>query len=215
MQKLFRSLSLFLILTCALRAEPDLEPFRIALAKQAQFRSVIVEIQQTKKMAALNEPVHTKGKLWLQPGKAFRWQLGEPIASTAIYDGTAVYLLNEKDKSAQSFPPTDNKVKPLLMMLGMGDGASIEAMSKVLRITGATKKNSHYAAAFTPKPIKLKRAIKQLVLQINTESSFTERIEWTQKDGSVVTTTFSKPKINAPLPPQIFSFNKAEYSWEN
>ena len=199
---------------CAATSQFDLEPLRVALAQQAKYRSVIVKVRQTKQIPALNQPVKSTGKLWLKPGKAFRWQLGEPKANTAIYDGEKVYLLDEIRKSAVAYPPDHRKVQPILLMLGIGDGASVEKMSEVFRVTGVTKHNGHYIVAFAPKSGKLKRVLKRLILQINTQSSFMERVEWTQKDGSVVTTEFFPPQINVELPDHIFAIEKNKYQWK-
>jgi len=190
---------------------PDLTPLSQALAKQATYQSVIVKIRQTKKIPALTAPIKNTGKLWLKPGKSFRWQLGAPKASTAIFDGKQVYLLDESKKSAKSYPPTDRRIKPLLLMLGIGEGASVEKMTTIFRVTGVTTHGDHYIAAFTPKSIKLKRVLKSMVLQINTKTSFIERIEWVQKDGTIVTTEFYPPQINAPLPKGIFTFDASVY----
>ena len=192
----------------------DLEPLRAALKKQAKYSSVIVKVRQTKQIPALDQPVKSTGKLWLKPGKAFRWQIGNPTASTAIYDGEKVHLLDEVRKSGVTYPLNHRKVKPILLMLGIGEGASVEKMSTVFRVTGVTEHNEHYIVAFAPKSGKLKRVLKQLILQINTKSSFMERVEWTQKDGSVITTEFYPPQINVKLPDRIFAIEKNKYQWK-
>ena len=191
--------------------KPDLTPLNQALAKQTTYQSVIVKIRQTKKIPALSEPIKTTGKVWLKPGKSFRWQLGDPKASTVIFDGKQVYLLNESQKSAACYPPTDRRIKPLLLMLGIGEGASVKKMATIFRVTGVTTHGDHYIAAFVPKSVKLKRVLKSMVLQINTKTSFMERIEWVQKDGTIVTTEFYPPQINAPLPKEIFTFDASVY----
>ncbi len=195
-------------------AEHDLAPLRKALAQQAKYRSVSVKIRQTKKIPALTAPIKNTGQLWLKPGKAFRWQIGDPKATTAIYNGKDVYLLDEQKKSAVAYPSDHRKVKPLLLMLGIGEGASVEKMTQTFSVTGVTRHQEHYIVAFRPQSGKLKRVIKTLVLQINLKTSFMERIEWTQKDGSVITTEFYPPKINVTLPDGIFSFQKTDYQWK-
>ena len=195
-------------------AEYDLEPLRVALVKQAKYRSAIVKVRQTKQIPALDEPVKTTGKLWLSPGKAFRWQLGDPLASTAIFDGRQVYLLDEKKHTGAAYAPDHRKVKPLLLMLGIGEAASVEEMEKVFKVTGVTRHKEHYIVAFVPQSGKLKRVLKRLVLQINTRSSFMERVEWTQRDGSVVITEFYPPQVNVTLPEGIFAIQKSNYQWK-
>lgn len=195
-------------------AEFDLEPLKKSFAKQATYKSVQVKMKQTKKLPTLKEPVINTGYLWLQPKQAFRWQLGEPKVQSAVYDGQQVYLLDEKKKTAKAYSSGDRKVKPLLLMLGIGDGASFDSMLKTFDVTGVTRKGQQYAVALSPKSGKLKRVIVQMVLQVNLGTDYIERIEWTQKDGSVIITEFAKPKLNASMPKDIFTVNRPAYKWE-
>ncbi len=194
--------------------EFDLEPLKKSFAKQVTYQSVQVKIKQTKKLPTLKEPVVNTGYLWLQPKRAFRWQLGDPKMQSAVYDGKEVYLLDEKKKTAKAYSSSNRKVKPLLLMLGIGEGARFDSMMKTFEVTGVTQKGTQYAVALVPKSGKLKRVIVQMVLQINLETSYIERIEWTQKDGSVIITEFARPKLNASLPKDIFSVNREYYTWE-
>jgi len=204
----------FMLSLTTAKAEFDLEPLKVSFAKQAKNKTVQVKIKQTKKLPALKNPVINTGYLWLQPKQAFRWQLGDPKAQTAVYDGQKVYLLDEQKKTAQEYSSGHRKVKPLLLILGIGEGASFESMMETFSVTGVTRKGDQYAVALSPKSGKIKRAIVQLTIQVNQKTSHIERIEWTQKDGSVITTEFGNPILNKELPKDIFTVNRTAYSWE-
>lgn len=212
------SISLFLIFAvCQLgvvSAAFDLEPLKKSYAKQKTYKSVKVKMRQTKKLPAMTQPVKNTGYLWLQPGKAFRWQLGDPKVQSAVFDGQQVYLLDEKKKSAASYDPNNRKVKPLLLMLGIGEAASFESLMKNFEVTGVTRNGNQYAAALAPKAGKLKRVIVQMILQVSLKTDYIERIEWTQKDGAVIITEFAKPQLNGSLPEGIFNVDKSAYSWK-
>lgn len=213
---LHRLAPLFLILLASsfpASAAFDLAPLEKSFAKQAAHQSVQVKMKQTKKLPSLKEPVVNRGYLWLRPGKAFRWQLGDPKVQTAVYDGSQVYLLDEKERTAKAYDANNRKVKPLLLMLGIGESASFERMMKTFDVTGVTRKGDQYAVALAPKSGKLKRVIVRMVLQLNLRTSFVERIEWTQKDGSVITTEFARPELDAKLPKGIFSVKRDRYKW--
>lgn len=197
-----------------LSAEQDLEPLKKALDRQAKHQSVQVRLRQRKQLPALKDPIQNNGRLWLVPGKTFRWQIGDPKVSTAIYDGKRVYLLDEKNKTAVDLSPSNRKVKTLLIMLGIGEGASFESMMKTFHVTGTTSDKTRYVAVLVPKSGKLKRFVKHLTIQVNMKTSFLERIEWAQKDGTVVLTEFFKPTINQALPAAIFNFKREDYKWE-
>ena len=194
-------------------AESDLEPLKASFAKQSTYKTVQVKIKQTKKLPALKNPVINTGYLWLKPKQAFRWQLGEPKAQSAIYDGKKVYLLDEKKKTGKEYSSDHRKVKPLLLILGIGEGASFESMMETFRVTGVTRKGNQYAVGLAPKSGKLKRAIVKLELQVNLKTDYIERIEWEQKDGSVIITEFGKPSLNKDLPQGIFTVKRDAYSW--
>ena len=209
---------IYTLLTLAVSSFPavaafDLAPLKKSFAKQATYKSVQVKMKQTKKLPSLKQPVINRGYLWLQPGKACRWQLRDPKVQSAVYDGSQVYLLDEKEKTAKAYDSNNRKVKPLLLMLGIGESASFESLMKTFEVTGVTRKGDQYAVALSPKSGKLKRVIVQMVLQLNLQTSFVERIEWTQKDGSVIITEFARPELNAALPKGIFSVNRANYKW--
>lgn len=191
----------------------DATPLKQALEKQAKHKTVSVDVRQTKKIPALSEPIVQKGHLWLKPGEAFRWELGEPLTQSAIYDGSQVFMFDEEKKTAKGLAPSDRKAKPLLLMLGIGEGATFDGLTDAFTIADTTTVREHFVVSLVPKG-SLKRAMKHMTMQVNTRTSFLERIEWTQKDGTIVTTEFYPPKINGKLPAKIFEFNGDDYKWE-
>jgi len=191
----------------------DLEFLRKAMDKQADHESVSVKFRQVKNLPALNEPVQTSGHLWLAPGKSFRWEVGNPKTKSAIYDGMKVYLLEERRKTAEELSAKSRKVKPLLLMLGIGEDATFEAMMERFKVAGTNQVDEHFVVSMVPRSGKLRRAMKSLVMQVNTKTSFLERIEWEQKDGTTVTTEFSKPTLNEPLPAGVFEVDRSAYTW--
>ena len=207
-----RPLLITLLISTPLIAQ-DATPLKQALEKQAKHKTVSVGVRQTKKIPALSEPIVQQGHLWLEPGKAFRWELGKPLTQSAVYDGSRVYMFDEEKKTAKSLAPTDRKAKPLLLMLGIGEGATFDGLTDAFTIADTNTVEEHFVVSLVPKG-SLKRAIKHMIMQVNTRTSFLERIEWTQKDGTIVTTEFYPPKLNAKLPSKIFEFNGANYQWK-
>jgi len=191
----------------------DLAPLKAALENQSKHKTVSVKVRQTKKIPALTEEVLIHGHLWLKPGQAFRWQLGQPPVQTAVYDGTKVFLMDEKKKTAVALDPDDRRAKPLLLMLGFGEAASFEKMRETFTVDKTVTVDEHFVVGLLPKG-RLKRAISSMVMQFNTRTSFPERIEWTQKDGTVVVTEFYPPIIDKKLPAGIFDVDREAYTWE-
>ncbi|MGJ8634972.1 MAG: LolA family protein [Luteolibacter sp.] len=209
---MFRKLIIIPALIATCHAD-DIAPLRTALEKQAQHKTVSVDVRQTKKIPALSEPIVLKGHLWLKPGQAFRWQLGKPTVQTAIYNGDKVYLMDDKNKTGLELDKEDRRAKPLMLMLGIGEGASFEQLEKTFTIAGTNTVREHFIVSMMPKG-RLKKAIKSMVMQVNTKNSFLERIEYTQRDGTVVITEFYPPVLNKSLPSGIFEVKKDGYTWE-
>jgi outer membrane lipoprotein-sorting protein len=204
---------LALSVVCGSVYADEMAPLKTALAKQAQHKTVSVAVRQTKRIPALSEQIVQTGHVWLQPGKAFRWELGKPVEQSAVFDGTRVYLMDETRRTATEMAPDDRRARPLLLMLGMGEGASFDGLHQAFTVAGTNRVREHFIVSLLPKG-QLKRALDSMVMQVNTRTSFLERIEWTQRDGTVVITEFFPPVLNKPLSKGVFHIDRSRYAWE-
>ena len=98
-------------------------------------------------------------------------------------------------------------------MLGIGEGASFDNIQQAFSAGGTTVVDDHFVVSLMPKG-RLQRVIKSMVMQINTRTSFPERIEWTQKDGTVIVTEFSPPVFDEKIPADIFDVARTSYPWK-
>lgn len=209
-----KHLLLLLLVLPSVVLSDEIAPLKAALQKQAKHKSVEVTFRQTKKSPALADEIKTMGKLWLLPGKAFRWEMDQPARQTVIYNGDDVLVLDEKKKTGKRLSPDDKQVKPLFLTLGMGNDASFDGLSKAFHIAGTDQKNGRFAASFTPKVRSIKKMIKSLLMQVNLETSFIQRIGWVQRDGTEAMTEFFEPTINKGIPAQRFVIDEKAYTWE-
>ncbi|MGC4016393.1 MAG: hypothetical protein QM755_18005 [Luteolibacter sp.] len=132
---------------------------------------------------------------------------------TAVYDGEKVYLLDEARKSGMELQPDDRRAKPLLLMLGIGGTSPFEQIQEGFRVTSTNQVDDHFVVKLIPQG-EVKRALTSMIIQVNTANSYLERIEWTQRDGTVVVTEFSAPVLDKPLPNGAFEVKRAAYTWE-
>ena len=207
-----RSFLLLLVLSLQVLSD-EAAPLREALKKQAAHKSVVATFRQTKKVPALTDDIKTMGKLWLIPGKAFRWEFGMPVRQTIIYNGSEVLMVDEVKKTGERLSPDDRSVKPLFLTLGMGKDASFDGMLKVFSITSTNEAKGRFNATFSPKQRSIKKIIKSLLMQVNLEASFVERIGWTQRDGTETMTEFFTPELNIRIPSSKFSIEESAYHW--
>ena len=210
---MFRVFLVIVFLPSGLLADAT-APIEKALKKHANHKSVVVKFRQIKEIPALTNQIKTIGKLWLIPGKAFRWELGDPKKKTIIYNGGDVLVLDEIKMTGERLTKDDKTVKPLFLTLGMGKEASFEGLSKIFEIKNTNQAKGLYVATFSPKPRALKRVIKSLLMQVNLETSFMERIGWVQQDGSETITEFDKPVLNGRIPEAIFIVKEDAYTWK-
>lgn len=210
---MIRFVLLALLLSPGLFAS-ETAPLEAALKKQAEHKSVVVLFRQTKKVPALTDEIKTMGKLWLVPGKSFRWELGQPKKQTIIYNGKEVLVIDELKKTGERLSPEDKTVKPLFLTLGMGKDASFDGLSKLFTITSTNQAQGRYVATLSPKPRGLKRVVKSLLMQVNLKTSFPERIGWVQRDGTEAMTEFFKPTLNGSIPAKAFQIDESAYTWK-
>ncbi|MDB4410600.1 outer-membrane lipoprotein carrier protein LolA [bacterium] len=150
----------------------------------------------------------------LVKGKDPRWEIGKPVRQTIVYNGGQVLMIDELKKTGERLSPDDRSVKPLFLTLGMGKEASFDEMLKVFTITSTNEAKGRYNATFSPKQRSVKKLIKSLLMQVNLEASFVERIGWTQRDGTETMTEFFTPQLNIAIPSGIFNVNDSAYRWK-
>lgn len=207
----------FLASICIAAANNDvnLTPLEACLLQRDQYTSVIASVKQEKILPSLSEPLVTKGKLWLVPQHGFRWEQGKPVKEIAIFNSERVYLLQEENKTAQSHKPNSRAVRPLMLLMGMGKGASYEGLLENFKPTHSEIKGSVYTVSLQPDSGVMKRALSQLTLSIDLKTCFPKEIVWLQKDGAIITTEFGQPKFNTQLDRHIFQFDPSQYTMED
>ncbi|MGE9271065.1 MAG: outer membrane lipoprotein carrier protein LolA, partial [Verrucomicrobiales bacterium] len=80
---------LFLVLVGTVHSDGiETQPLEAWLSRQANIRTLQTEFIQERTLAALKRPVTTPGKMTLTKNGQMRWDLGSPVKTTAISDGT-------------------------------------------------------------------------------------------------------------------------------
>ena len=93
-----RRLLVLLSLISLAAAEPDLKPLEAWIRKQKDLKSLDAEFVQERKLPSLKKPIATPGRLRIQrPGKLL-WELGQPVKTLAVSDGTTMTLLDVAKK---------------------------------------------------------------------------------------------------------------------
>ncbi|RYD46617.1 MAG: outer membrane lipoprotein carrier protein LolA [Verrucomicrobiaceae bacterium] len=95
-------LSILLIpLVLLASARADNAPLDAWLKRQATITSLDADFTQERKLPALKNPVITKGRLCFSKPDKVRWQLGDPVETLAVSDGTTLTLVEAAAKTAR------------------------------------------------------------------------------------------------------------------
>ena len=93
-----RALLILLSLVSLARAELDLKPLETWIGKQKTLQSLDTDFVQERKLPSLKKPAVTPGRMrMVRPGK-LRWELGNPVKTLAVSDGTTMTLLDVAKK---------------------------------------------------------------------------------------------------------------------
>ncbi len=191
-----------------------LEVLKKSIEQQSTFFSLRMKVKQVKTLPSLRAPVIDSGSLLVLPKKAFRWEMGNPLAQTTIYDGRQIVVLNELKNTGKVLDPEDRKIKPILLMFGMGEGSSFEGFMKLFRVEEVIQEKAVTTFVLRPKKGAMRRGIKQLKVSIERKSYLLSRLTWIQKDDSVVTTFYSRIQTNVKISPDVLKFDVSAYQWE-
>ncbi len=111
-----RFLAALLALLSPLHAELDLKPLETWIGKQKDLQSLDAEFVQERKLPSLKKPITTPGRMrMLRPGK-LRWELGNPVKTLAVSDGTTMTLLDVAKKRGKKIEAGSPEAKQFTLM---------------------------------------------------------------------------------------------------
>jgi len=190
----------------------DLAPLEASLIQRDQYLSVSATVKQEKLLPAFSDALVSEGSLDLIPQQSFRWEQGSPVTDVALYNGERVYLINEKEKTALDYKPKAKEVRPLMLLMGIGEDATYEGLMDNFKPVETSTEGYTYTITLEPDSGLMKRALTQLTLVINLKTCFPEQIVWVQKDGAIITTDFIDTKFDIPLSGNEFLFDDQLYT---
>lgn len=193
-------LALFLTATAA-HADPVLDSW---LARQATVTSLDSTFTQERKLPSLKEPTVTTGRIsFSKPGK-FRWQLGEPVQTLAVSDGSTLTLIEESEKSARQISADSPQAARFSMLTGKAfeDKAAFDEAFEIIesRVTSGI-----HQFTLKPKDRRMRSQVPWIFLDIDPVKKELRVMELELQDKSRIRTLFTNPKINAKLPDSLFT----------
>lgn len=173
------------------------------LRRQPSVNSLDSTFTQERKLPALKQPTSARGRLsFVKPGK-FRWQLGEPVETLAVSDGTTLTLIQAAEKSARQIP-TDSPQAARFALLSGKAFESPEAFQQAFEIIGSRITSGIHQYTLKPKDRRVRSQIPWIFLDIDPAENELRAMEMELQDKSRVRTIFDAPRINRPLPDSLF-----------
>ena len=180
-----------LTLSCAAQGLPPV--FEKWTADQKNVGDIQVTFQQTRSTPVLKEPAKSEGRFWKMQDGRFRWELGSPPTTTLLFNGEKAFLKEGKDAAWQTLDPDDRRARAWIRFL---DGREMDAASLTENFTvKVTQQEAKFATiTLVPKPLLVKKYLKQIDLQIEPGGKRLYLIRIIQGEGSTLTMTLGEPK---------------------
>jgi outer membrane lipoprotein carrier protein len=199
-----RFLVALLTLISVARAELDLKPLETWIGKQKTLESLDAEFVQERKLPSLKKPISTPGRMrMVRPGK-LRWELGNPVKTLAVSDGTTMTLLDVAKKRGKKIEAGSPEAKQFTLLSdeAFRDLAGFQATFELIesRMSG-----SIYQLTVRPKDKTMRKHVSWMFLDIDTKTQELRAMDLEMDDKTRIRTVFSNAKINAKVDPAVFT----------
>ncbi len=195
----------FLLLFSALisLAHADTAVLNAWLKRQPSITSLDTTFTQERKLPALKSPTSANGRLsFMKPGK-FRWQLGEPVETLAVSDGSTLTLVESKEKTAHQIAADSPQAARFSLLSGKAF-ESPEAFQSAFEIIEQRVTDGIHQFTLKAKDRRMRSQVPWIFLDIDPVKNELTALELELQDKSRVRTIFHNPKINTPLPISLF-----------
>ena len=206
-----RFIPLLALTSVIAQAAPDTTVLDAWLKRQTSVTSLEASFTQERKLPSLKSPVSTPGKLMMQRPDKLRWELGNPIETLAVSDGTTMTLLQASDKSARQVG-TDSPQAKQFSFLGGNALASPEAFREAFEITDWRVSSGIHQYTLQPKERRMRANVPWVFLDIDPASNELRALELEMKDKSRIRTVFTNTKLNGKLPTSAFKADLSGYT---
>jgi outer membrane lipoprotein-sorting protein len=160
---------------------------------QKNLPDMVVSFRQTRTIPALKQPATAKGRFWRFQDGAFRWELGEPVATMLVHDAKEFRVRESLDAPWQVLEEDDARYRMWARFLS-GREASADDLTKHFIVKEAEDSPGVTTVTLRPKFPLVKRYLKQLDLQISHSSKRLLQLRVLQGDGATVLMQFDEPQ---------------------
>ena len=205
-----RALLILLSLVSLARAELDLKPLETWIGKQKTLQSLDTDFVQERKLPSLKNPAVTPGRMrMVRPGKLC-WELGNPVKTLAVSDGTSMTLLDVAKKRGKKIDTTSPEARQFTL-LSEEAFRDLAGFQEAFELVESRMSGTIYQLTVRPKDKSLRKHVSWMFLDIDTRSQELRALDLELEDKSRIRTVFSNAKINAKVDPAIFTPDTTGY----
>lgn len=199
----------FLALLAIARA--DNAPLDAWLKRQSSITTLDTEFTQERKLPALKNPVTTPGRLsFSKPGKV-RWQLGNPVETLAVSDGTTLTLIETATKTARQ-TGVDSPQAARFSLLSGKAFESPELFQQSFEIIEARVTSGIHQYTLKARDRRLRTQIPWIFLDVDPAKNELRALELELQDHSRLRTVFHNPRFNLKLDDSLFKPDLTGYT---
>ncbi|MES2920826.1 MAG: outer membrane lipoprotein carrier protein LolA [Verrucomicrobiota bacterium] len=198
-----RFLILLLPLLTLATARADNAALDAWLKRQVSITTLDAGFVQERKLPALKNPVTTPGRLSFSKPDKVRWQLGEPIETLAISDGTTLTLIETATKTARQ-TGVDSPQAARFSLLSGRAFQSAESFYQAFEVIGSRVESGIHQYTLKARDRRVRAQIPWIFIDIDPEKNELRAMEMELQDKSRLRTVFQNPRFNPKLDDALF-----------
>ncbi len=208
------SLLFLLLLTAPIRAEYTQTILSDWISKQAAIRSLRADFIQTRRLPALRIPLKKSGTVWFGTEGRFRWQVGDPVELLVLKSPNDFLVIEPKKSLARRFTASSAAARAM-QELPMPIAISLDEFQRRFEVVSLNNDGARIDLRLTPKDPRLAEGLKSLRILFDPATGAVSLFEMTFRDGSEVSTEFTRIERNPTLPAELFQHDLRDFKIED
>ena len=202
---------LFACLGIVHAGEVDTQPLSAWLERQTSIKSIQTDFTQERTLPALKKPVTSPGTMTMVRGGGMRWDLGEPLKTTAISDGETLQFIDHEKKQARSIPADSSRARSFTLLGDSALSGGLEGFTKVFELVESRVTDGIYQLTARPKQRAMRDKVSWVYFDIDTRKNELRAMAMQLDDKSRIRTVFQNPRFNVQVPKNHFEIDLSGY----
>jgi outer membrane lipoprotein-sorting protein len=178
------------------------------LNAQTNIQTWTADVVQTRNLKSLARPLSKEGRVWFAAPNRFRWEIGTPAETIAVRKPAEMLVIYPRLKRAERFPLDQRDTGPFkdtLALLDAGFPRGRADLDARFNIASQSLSNDVCTLVLQPKSPSARRMMPELRIAFGTNDWTLRSTELKFADGSTMHNAFRNPKLNPPVPENLFN----------